>query len=168
MQPDMKPTVLKALEEWKEAWDLARSRAVNTLSIALPGLGPTKTPTYCCPTTLVIDKPNILGEGKVCIDEDGLATIELSALPNAVIAEAIDSLFGIGWFDGADGPLEEADPGTYYYDSEQPRAEYIVKLGEDDLGSVGVDCLPIGFAAELLDALSSARERQEEEAAATD
>ncbi|RSS86993.1 hypothetical protein EF903_17935 [Streptomyces sp. WAC05292] len=163
----MKPTVLKALEEWKEAWDATQERAVNALCLALPGLGASKTPAYCCPHTLVIDKPNILGEGKVCIDDDGLATIELTDVPNAVIAEAVDALFGIGWFDGADGPLDEAGPGTYYYDSEQPRAEYVVKLGENDVGSIGVDCLPIGWAGELLEALTAARERQEQEAAAT-
>ncbi|MER5482574.1 hypothetical protein ABT024_05070 [Streptomyces sp. NPDC002812] len=163
--PPMQPHVLKALEEWKDAYDVAQERAVNALSLALPGLAPTKTPAYCCPNTLVIDKPNVLGAGKVCIDGEGLATIELSSVPNAVIAEAIDELFGVGWFDGADGPLDEAGPGTYYYDSEQPRAEYVVKLGEDDTGSVGVECLPIGWAGELLDAMTRAQQRQEEGAA---
>ncbi|MFD4933352.1 hypothetical protein [Streptomyces virginiae] len=162
----IRPPVLKALESWKEAFDLTQERASNALRLALPGLNPSKTPTYCCPRTLVIDRPNVLGEGKVCIDDDGLATIELTAVPNAVIAEAIDGLFGIAWFDGADGPLEEAGPGTYYHDSEQPRAEYVVVLGEDDIGSVAVDCLPIGWAGELLDALAAAYERQEQEAAA--
>ncbi|MFD0352945.1 hypothetical protein ACFVHW_04235 [Streptomyces sp. NPDC127110] len=159
----MKPTVLKAFEEWKEAFDLTQERGVNVLCLALPGLGPSKTPGYCCPRTLVISRPNVLGEGKVCIDEDGLATIELSAVPNAVIAEALDTLFGVGWFDGADGPLDEAGPGTYYYDSEQPRAEYEVELGKAGVGKVGVDCLPVGWAAELLDALSTAHEQQEAE-----
>ncbi|MGW0562875.1 hypothetical protein ACWDZ4_20205 [Streptomyces sp. NPDC003016] len=160
----MQPTVMKALEQWKEAFDQTQECAVNALRLALPGLAPTKTPTYCCPVTLNLDEPNVLGEGKICVDDDTRATIELTDVPNEVIAEAVDAVFGIAWFDGADGPLEEAGPGTYNYDDESTNAEYEVVLGENDIGSVHVAYVPVPYAVELLDAMTTARHRQEQRA----
>ncbi|MGW7090032.1 hypothetical protein ACWGH2_41985 [Streptomyces sp. NPDC054871] len=159
----MKPAVEKALLEWKEAFDLTHERAVNVLGLALPGLAPSKTPAYCCPVTLDIAKPNDLGAGKVCVDDDHRATVELDDVPNSVIAEGVDELFGIAWFDGADGPLADAGPGVYAYDDESTSAEYEVVLGTRGVGRVYVAYVPVGYAVELLDALSTARERQEDE-----
>ncbi|MEV0780514.1 hypothetical protein [Streptomyces sp. NPDC050428] len=156
----MKLEVEKELVRWKEAFDKTQECAVNTLSIALPGLGPSKTPTYCCPVTLTIDRPNDLGQGRICVDNDIRATVELDAVPNPVIAEAVDSLFGIAWFDGADGPLETAGPGTYNYDDEMTGGEYEIKLGTDGAGRVYIAYVPVGFAVEFLDALSTAQEHQ--------
>ncbi|WP_433860212.1 hypothetical protein [Streptomyces kronopolitis] len=159
----MKPAVEKALLEWKDAFDQTHERAVNVLGLALPGLAPSKTPSYCCPVTLTIDSPNVLGDGKVCVDNDHRATIELDDVPNAVIAEGVDELFGIGWFDGADEPLEDAGPGSYAYDDDSTGAEYEVVLGTKGVGRVYVAYVPVGYAVELLDALATARERQEDE-----
>ncbi|AWI32624.1 hypothetical protein [Streptomyces tirandamycinicus] len=165
----MKPTVMNALEAWKEASDSLQESAVNALRLALPGLDHTKTPTYCCPVMLHIDRPNDLGAGRVCVDDDTRATVELDDVPNAVIAEAVDEVFGIAWFDHADGPLEDEGPGTYNYDDEQTGAEYEVVLGGNDAntGRVFVAYVPVPYAVELLDAMSTARERQQREAAAT-
>jgi hypothetical protein len=165
----MKPTVMKALEEWKDALDHLQASAVNALRLALPGLDHTKTPTYCCPVMLNISKPNDLGDGRVCIDDDTRATVELDDVPNAVIAEAVDAVFGIAWFDQADGPLEDEGPGTYNYDDEQTGAEYEVVLGDNDThtGRVYVSYVPVPYAAELLDAMNTARERQQQEEEAT-
>lgn len=166
----MKPTVMEALEQWKEASDRLRDSAVNALRLALPGLDHSKTPTYCCPVTLNITKPNELGNGRICIDDDTRATVELDDVPNDVIAEAVDAVFGTAWFDQADGPLEDAGPGTYNYDDEQTGAEYEVVLGDNDThtGRVYISCVPVPYAAELLDAMSTAREHQEQRAAAGD
>ncbi|MGW0757116.1 hypothetical protein ACWD1Y_11610 [Streptomyces sp. NPDC002814] len=160
----MKPTVMKALEEWKEALDEFQESAVNALRLALPGLDHTKTPTYCCPVMLNISKPNDLGDGRVCVDDDTRATVELNDVPNSVIAEAVDTVFGIAWFDQADGPMEDAGPGTYNYDDEQTGAEYEVVLGDNETntGRVYIGYAPVPFAAELLDAMSTARERQQQ------
>ncbi|MFB8025948.1 MULTISPECIES: hypothetical protein [unclassified Streptomyces] len=163
----MKPDLMSALEEWKDAFDHTQDCAVDALRLALPGLDHTKTPAYCCPVMLAIDKPNELGEGKICVDDDTRATIELDAVPNSVIAEAVDALFGIAWFDGADGPLEDAGPGTFNYDDECTRAEYEVVLGDNEskTGRVYVSYVPVPYAAELLDAMTTARERQQRELA---
>ncbi|MGC4950964.1 hypothetical protein ACLQ2N_32830 [Streptomyces sp. DT224] len=164
----MKPTVMNALDKWREASDQLRESAVNALGLALPGLAPTKTPTYCCPVTLTIDKPRELGNGRVCVDDDTRATVELDDVPNDVIAEAVDAMFGIGWFDQADGPLTDAAPGAYNYDDEQTGAEYEIVLGDNATrtGRVYVSYVPVPYAAELLDAITAARSRQEQEAAA--
>ncbi|MFC8538042.1 hypothetical protein ACFUJY_29580 [Streptomyces sp. NPDC057249] len=164
----MKPTVMNALDKWREASDQLRASAVNALGLALPGLAPTKTPTYCCPVTLTIDKPHVLGNGRVCVDDDTRATVELDDVPNDVIAEAVDAMFGIGWFDQVDGPLTDAAPGAYNYDDEQTGAEYEIVLGNNDTrtGRVYVSYVPVPYAAELLDAITTARSRQEQEAAA--
>ncbi|MEU0857490.1 hypothetical protein ABZ352_18905 [Streptomyces griseofuscus] len=156
----MKPTVMKALEEWKGAYDQLQERAVAALRLALPGLDYTATPTYCCAATLTIDKPGDLGTGKVCVDDDTRATVELDDVPNTVIAEAVDAVFGIDWFDGADGLLEDSGPGTYNYDDETTSAEYEVVLGKNDIGRVYIGYAPVPYAVELLDAMSTARERQ--------
>ncbi|MFD7764148.1 hypothetical protein [Streptomyces microflavus] len=160
----MKPLVEKALLEWKEAFDRTHESAVNVLTLALPGLAVAKTPSYCCPVTLHIDQPGI-GEGKVCVDDDHRATVELDNVPNAVIAEGVDELFGIAWFDGADGPLADAGPGSYAYDDESTAGEYEVVIGTHGIGRVYAAYVPVGYAVELLDALTSARERQEAELA---
>ncbi|WP_030372421.1 hypothetical protein [Streptomyces rimosus] len=161
----MKPTVMKALEEWKEASDHLQDRAVNALRLALPGLDYSKTPPYCCPATLDIAQADGLGDGRICIDDDRRATIELDHVPNAVIAEAVDEVFGIGWFDNADEALEDCGPGSYFYDDETSGSEYEVRLSENpDDGHVAVSYVPIPYAVELLDALTAAYDRQRQEA----
>ncbi|WP_404949062.1 hypothetical protein HFP70_35355 [Streptomyces sp. ARC14] len=160
----MKPPVMKALEEWKDASDALQERAVNVLRLALPGLDHSKTPPYCCPVTLTIDRPGDLGHGRICIDDDRRATVEITNLPNAVIAEGIDAVFGIGWFDSTDAALEDCEPGKYHYDDEMSGSEYTIGLGEDPAdGSLNIDYVPIPFAAEVLDAISTARDRQADE-----
>lgn len=154
----MKPPVQKALEEWKEALDLTRDRAVSALRLALPGLGPSEKPHYCCPVTLTIDKPNEFGEGRVCVDDDARVTVSLDELPNAVITGAVETLFGSSLFDGTNGSLEEAEPGTYAYDDETTSAEYEVTLGDVDTGRLYVAYVPVPDAVALLDAMTTARE----------
>ncbi|MEU6632886.1 hypothetical protein ACFWRZ_08930 [Streptomyces rubiginosohelvolus] len=163
----MKPTVEKALTEWKEAFDRTHERAADVLTLALPGLAPNDRSCYCCPLTLRIDQPNAAGAGKVCVDNDHRATVELDDVPNDVIAEGVDELFGIAWFDGADGPLADAGPGMYAYDDETTCAEYEIVLGKHGVGRVYAAYVPVGYAVELLDALTTARERQAAEKALT-
>lgn len=162
----MKPTVMKALEEWKEASDSLQKHAVNLLRLALPGLDYSKTPPYCCPVTLDIDMPGDLGHGRICIDDDRRATVEIGRIPNAIVAEAVDEVYGIGWFDNADDALENCEPGEYYYDDETTGSEYEIRLGKDpDDGRLQVAYVPVPYAAELLDAISTARDRQREKVA---
>ncbi len=162
----MQPTIMKALEEWKTAFDQTQERAVNALRLAMPGLGPSKPHSPCCPVTLPLNQSNGVGGGRVCVDEDFRATIELEDVPNPVIAEAVDAVFGAAWFDGADGLLEDAGPGVYNYDDESTNAEYEVVLGDNaaNTGKVYVAYVPVPYAVELLDAMTTAQHRQEQEA----
>jgi hypothetical protein len=156
----MRTEVAQALEEWQDTSDHLQDCAIDALSLALPGLDRTKTPTYCCPVTLSIDKPGDLGEGRVCIDTDTHATVEITDIPNSVICTAVDAVFGEAWFDEAEGPLEDEDPGTFHYDDEATGAEWIVEIGEGDTGKVHIECVPVPLAVELLDALATARAQE--------
>jgi hypothetical protein len=156
----MRPDVLQAIEEWQETSDHLQDRAINALRLALPGLDRTKTPTYCCPVTLSIGKPGDLGEGRVCVDEDTRATVEITDIPNSVIAAAVDEVFGEAWFDEAEGPLADEEPGTFHYDDEATGAEWIVEIGEGDTGKIHIECVPVPLAVELLDAIATARAQE--------
>ncbi|MEU9925095.1 hypothetical protein AB0H51_28070 [Streptomyces griseoluteus] len=157
----MTPSVKNLIEAWQDASDALRECAIEALCTALPGLGRSATPAYCCPVTLHIDKPGDLGEGRVCVDDDGRATIEITDIPVAVLGDAVDAVFGEGWFDEAEGPLTEEDPGEFHYDDEMTGAEWIVELGTDGLGKVHIECVPVPSAAELLDAIATARAEQQ-------
>ncbi|MBG7704844.1 hypothetical protein HCJ76_43985 [Streptomyces sp. MC1] len=157
----MTPSVKNAIQAWQGASDELQECAIEALCTALPGLGRSKTPPYCCPVTLHIGKPGDLGEGRVCIDTDTRATVEITDIPNDVVGQAVDAVFGEGWFDEAEGPLAEEDPGEFHYDDETTGAEWIVELGENGLGKVHIECVPVPFAAELLDSIAIARTEQQ-------
>ncbi|MER7761534.1 hypothetical protein [Streptomyces sp. NPDC097619] len=158
----MEPTVTKALGKWQEARDKARDHAVRALCLALPGLARSDRLGVCCPTTLTIDSPDTLARGRVCVDDDGRVSIAFDAVPNAVLTEGIDAVFGAAW---GDGPLVGAAPGTYCWDSEEPHTEFTVEVGAGAKpGSLDVGYLPVDWAGEILDALTAARDRQEREA----
>ncbi|MBV1940836.1 hypothetical protein KUF83_30340 [Streptomyces sp. BV286] len=164
MQPDnMTPAVKAALQEWKDAYDHQQQCAINALCTALPGLDRSPTPPYCCPVTLAIDKPRDLGDGRICIDDDTRATVELDSVPNELIIEAVQAVFDAAWFD-----MEDAEPGTYNYDDETTGGEYEVVLGKGDnpLGRVYVGYVHVPYAVEVLDALNTARQRQQQRQAA--
>jgi hypothetical protein len=152
----MNPKLTQAIEEWEDASEHLQETSVDLLCLALPGLGRSATPPYCCPVTLAIDKPGELGDGRVCIDVDTRATVEIGDIPNDVVGEAVDEVFGVGWFDEAELPLVDEGPGTYHYDDEATGAEWIVELGEDGRGKVHIECVPVPYAAELLDAIATA------------
>ncbi|MEU5181223.1 hypothetical protein AB0G49_14335 [Streptomyces longwoodensis] len=157
----MTQTLTETLDEWQETWDHLQDCAVTALCLALPGLGRAATPPYCCPVTLHIDKPGDLGAGRVCIDTDARATIEIGDIPNSVIAEAADAVFGIGWFD-VDSPLEDADPDTYTYSDETTGAEWELTIGDENTGTgkLLIECVTVPDGAALLAAITAARTRQ--------
>ncbi|MFF4188182.1 hypothetical protein ACFYZ9_33805 [Streptomyces sp. NPDC001691] len=155
----MQPAVIKALQDWQDAFDNTQEAAAHAMRIAFPPLTNAPRPTGCCDVMLRYEQTGA-GSGKVCIDQDGRGTIEFKGLPNEVIAEAVDDVFGIAWFDNADGPLEEAAPDTYYYDDESTSAEYEVRIGEEGTGTVSVAYIPVLDAAAVLDALTRAFDRQ--------
>lgn len=154
----MQPNVITALHDWELDWQKVQTSATRALQTAFVPLDKSPTPPYCCPVTLDYAHDR-LGSGRVCIDDHGRVTVEFDQLPNLVIAEAIDEVFGIAWFDGADKPLLACGPGTYNYDCESTGAEYEVVLGTDGVGKVYVACAVVPDAAAVLDALSAAASR---------
>ncbi|MER7937867.1 MULTISPECIES: hypothetical protein [unclassified Streptomyces] len=145
-----------AIEEWEEAAEQLQDWAIAALCRALPGLDRSPTPPYCCPVTLSIDKPGSLGAGRVCIDTDHRATVEIGGLDNTVIGQAADSVWGECWFEEAELPLSEADPGGYHYDDETTGAEWVLELGEGGTGKVLIECVTIPEAAAFLAAIAAA------------
>lgn len=162
----MNPNISEAIDRWMDASENLQNHTVDLLCLALPGLDHAATPPYCCPVTLHIDKPGGHGDGRVCIDTDTLVTVEIGQIPNAALAQAVDEVYGIGWFDEAEAALIEEGPGTYHYDDETTGAEWVVELGEDGQGKVLIDCVPAPYAAELLDAITSAVAEQKRQAEA--
>ncbi|MFF3417557.1 hypothetical protein ACFYW9_23065 [Streptomyces sp. NPDC002698] len=151
----MKPHVID--DEWQSLWGDLQDAAYTALCAALPGLGLSPTPPYCCPMTLAIDKPGDLGEGRVCVDTDARATVEIGDILLPVLCTAVDEVFGEAWFDEAEGPLIDQEPGRFPYADESTGAEWVLELGKET-GKVLIECVPVPEAAALLDAI--AREAQ--------
>lgn len=158
----MKPAVTEAIDVWERSWKDTSEAASHALKAAFPPLGNSKTPAYCCDVMLAYEKDG-LGSGRVCVDNEGRGTIEFDGIPNDVIAEAIDEVFGIGWFHNADDALEDCGPGTYFYDDETSGAEFEVTLRESGDGKVHLTYVPIPDAATILDALTRAAEEDQKE-----
>ncbi|AWN24785.1 hypothetical protein [Streptomyces sp. NEAU-S7GS2] len=156
----MQPAVITAIEEWELAWNRSQAAATRAMKAAFTPLTDAKHPKYCCDIMLDYEDDS-LGAGRLCIDDFGRATIEFDDVPNGLIAEAIDEVWGIGWFDGADGPLEACGPGTYNYDDETTSAEYEIVLGDQGVGKVFVSYVPVPDAAAVLDALTTAAARHD-------
>ncbi|MFE1270562.1 hypothetical protein [Streptomyces sp. NPDC058758] len=157
----MRPAVTDAIEEWERAWKDTEEAATAAMRAAFPPLDHNPTPAYCCDVMLAYDQPG-LGSGQVCIDNEGRSTIEFEGIPNDVIAQAIDEVFGIAWLDNADGPLDQCGPGTYYYDEETTGAEFEITLGEQDAGKLHMSYVRIPDAATILDALTRAADPTDE------
>ncbi|MFF4283008.1 hypothetical protein ACFY0Z_30025 [Streptomyces kronopolitis] len=155
----MQPAVITAIHDWELAWSRTEKAATHAVTTAFPPLRPSQTPTGCCDVMLDYTYEG-LGDGRLCIDNEGRATIEFEDLPNRVVAEAIDEIFGIGWFDGSDGrALTAAGPGIYNWDDETTGAEFEIVLGEDGLCRVFISYARVPDAATVLDALTVAANR---------
>ncbi|MGW2027887.1 hypothetical protein [Streptomyces decoyicus] len=155
----MQSAVITALHDWELSWNRTQEAASTAMKTAFTSLDLAKRPTGCCDVVLDYEDPS-LGSGRLCIDEYGRATIDFDDVPNGVIGEAIDAVWGIGWFDGAEGrPLGACGPGTYNWDDESTGAEYEVTLGPEGVGKVFISYVPVPDAAAVLDALTSAAAR---------
>ncbi|MDJ0346524.1 hypothetical protein QMK19_38450 [Streptomyces sp. H10-C2] len=75
----MHATTVKALREWKDAFDHTQEAAATAMRAAFPDLAPVPRPTGCCDVRLGFGKPGSgSGSGTVCIDLDGRSTIEFA------------------------------------------------------------------------------------------
>jgi hypothetical protein len=150
----MQPATLDAVHRWKAAHDNAQAAAVDALAAAFPPLqSPATKPTGCCDIRMLVEEPGA-ATGSVCIDTDGRVTIDLAGVPTTVAGEAVDEVWGVGWLDFTDGPLAEAELGSYSYDDESTNAEYQVEIKGDGTAVVYAAYALVPDAAELLDALT--------------
>lgn len=150
----MRSSASVALDQWERDSERLQQSAAKVLRTAFPLLAMPQKLICSCPTILGYDHPK-LGTGKLCVDDYGRATIEFEDVPNEVLAEAIDAVFGIAWFDGADRPLSECGPGAYGYDCESS-GEYEVVLGTEGMGKLYCAFIPVPDATAVLDALNTA------------
>lgn len=151
----MQSAVASAIDDFELAWRKCQEAAKHAVLTAFPPLDGAKTPTYCCDVMLDYRQEEI-GAGRLCIDNFCRATIEFEDLPREPVAEALDGLFGIVWFAGADGPLGEAGPGTYNYDDELTSAEYEVVFDDHGRARLYISFAPVPEAASILHALTTA------------
>ncbi|MFF7415620.1 hypothetical protein [Streptomyces lydicus] len=152
----MQPAVITTLESWEAAWKNSQETAANAMRAAFPPLSRASQPTKCCEVMLDY-QDGAPGSGSVCIDDFARATIEFEDLPARAVAEAIDAVFGVGWFDGTDDdqPLSTAGPGTYSWDDDATYAEYEVVLCGDGLAKVFISYVPVPDAVTVLAALTA-------------
>jgi hypothetical protein len=74
-----------------------------------PALSPADK-CQCFGPTLRWKKPGE-GEGKVCLDDHGRATIEFEKVPKAAVGTAMTECWGADWFDEGPGGFADAEPG---------------------------------------------------------
>jgi hypothetical protein len=155
-------SVDEAVGNWSAAREAAQEAAAQALRSAYSNLERIPPPTGCCPVQLRHHLPDEMGRGQitVCVDEDGRGTIDITGMPSSAIGTAIDTVYGTGWFDGADGPLSEAT-GQFGYDDDLTHAEYDLTLSRGGPGSAYVAYIPVPDAAQLLNALATELARQQ-------
>jgi hypothetical protein len=129
----MKPAIIEAVREWHRACGKSQEAAAHAMHTTFPALERCAKPTGCCDAMLAYQEAG-LSAGRLCIDGDARAAIEFEGLPNAVVAEAMDAVFGVAWFDQAQGPLAEEGAGTYNYNDDSTSPKYEENFGRDDVG----------------------------------
>ncbi|MEU5748177.1 hypothetical protein ABZ804_21895 [Streptomyces sp. NPDC047726] len=148
----MQPHVIQALQEWRGAWTVHERAAQDAFTEAFPALNLSDPRCRCYGPTLRWDKPGE-GEGKVCLDDHGRATLEFKGVPKAAVGSAMTETWGSGWFDeGADG-FAKAEPGTYFYDDESNYSEFEFEVHADGTVTFGISYVKIEDSVVMLDAL---------------
>ena len=130
----MRPPVVTALEIWEETHHTQQLAAAATLRAAFPVLALVEPPTGCCDIRLTWSEDGS-GAGSVCVDQDSRVTVEATGLPHRAVGEALDELFGIGWFDGAPEGIVHARTGTYSWSCDSTSAELEVEVGDGQDGT---------------------------------
>lgn len=154
----MQPHVTQALDSWYGAWKLHEQKAQDAFAAAFPALNPA-TRCQCFGPTLRWVTPGE-GEGKVCLDDHGRATIEFEKVPKAAVGAAMTECWGADWFDEGPGGFAEAEPGTYHYEDEQTYAEYEFDVGADGTVTFGISYVKVDDIVTMLDALERALANQ--------
>ncbi|MFI7415299.1 hypothetical protein ACIBU0_42365 [Streptomyces sp. NPDC049627] len=150
----MQPHVMKAMHDWQMSWGDQQLAAQEAFTAAFPALTPAQK-CQCFGPTLRWQKDGE-GEGKVCLDDHGRATIEFERVPKAAVGKAMKETWGADWFDEGPGGFAEAEPGTYHYEDEQTYAEYEFEVHEDGTVTFGIAYVKIDDIVTILDELEQA------------
>ncbi|MEU6334792.1 hypothetical protein ABZ839_10095 [Streptomyces cellulosae] len=150
----MQPHVMQAINDWRLTWDDQQFAAQEAFTAAFPVLEPAQR-CQCFGPTLRWEKPGE-GQGKVCLDDHGRATIEFERVPKAAVGAAMLEIWGPDWFDEGPGGFAEAEPGSYHYDDESTYAEYAFVVHDDGTVTFGISYVKIDDIVAMLDALERA------------
>ncbi|MEU1592836.1 hypothetical protein ABZ468_08220 [Streptomyces sp. NPDC005708] len=150
----MQPHIIRALHEWRMAWEEQQTAAQEAFAAAFPALTPAEK-CQCFGPTLRWEKPGE-GSGKVCLDDHGRATIEFQDVPKAAVGKAMTEVWGADWFDEGPGGFVAAEPGTYHYEDESTYAEYEVVVREDGTCELAIAYVKIDDIVTILEALERA------------
>ncbi|MGY1502968.1 hypothetical protein ACW4TU_41440 [Streptomyces sp. QTS52] len=150
----MQPHVMKAMHDWRISWDTQQSAAQEAFTTAFPALTPAQK-CQCFGPTLHWEKQGE-GQGKVCLDDHGRATIEFDHVPKEVLGQAMAEVWGADWFDEGPGGFAQAEPGQYSYEDESTYAEYYVDVLKGGLTSFAISYVKIEDIVTILDALERA------------
>lgn len=150
----MQPHVMRAINDWRITWDDQQFAAQEAFTAAFPALEPAQR-CQCLGPTLRWEKPGE-GQGKVCLDDHGRATIEFERVPKTAVGAAMLEIWGADWFDEGAGGFADAEPGSYHYDDESTYAEYAFDVHDDGTVTFGISYVKIDDIVAMLDALEQA------------
>jgi hypothetical protein len=145
---------MKAMHNWRMSWDEQQLTAQEAFTAAFPALTPADR-CQCYGPTLRWETPGE-GEGKVCLDDHGRATIEFERVPKAVVGKAMLEVWGADWFDEGPGGFADAEPGQYHYEDETSYAEYEFDVHDDGTVTCSIAYVKIDDIVTMLDALEQA------------
>jgi hypothetical protein len=145
---------MKAMHDWRMSWDDQQFAAQEAFTAAFPALTPADK-CQCFGPTLRWKTPGE-GEGKVCLDDHGRATIEFERVPKAAVGQAMKETWGADWFDEGPGGFAEAEPGRYNYEDEQTYAEYEFDVHDDGTVTFGIAYVKIDDIVVVLDEIEQA------------
>ncbi|MFF3256467.1 hypothetical protein ACFYWP_37050 [Actinacidiphila glaucinigra] len=146
----MSTVVDDAVEAWLAARRTQMDAAVHALLAAYPPLAHAVRNCYCCEITLPIGPSG----GKVCVDKDCRATIDLRGMGVQPAAATLDQLFGAGWFDGAPDGLVAAEPGTYEWYDDSNDCEIYIEIHADGTADLYMGNALLPDAAAVLEELN--------------
>ncbi|MER7497064.1 hypothetical protein ABT033_31265 [Streptomyces pharetrae] len=161
------PHVEKAVKDWQQQFAGLKTSAANLMQIAFPPLEIMQSPTGCCETRLHWQDQDSEASGYVCIDDFVQATLQFENVPHSVAGQALDEVFGLGWFNGAELGVRQAGEGVYYWTDETNAAEWEVSVLPGGLANLSIEYTNAPDIATLLDALHTAYEDPHEDDAAT-
>ncbi|MFG3132953.1 hypothetical protein ACGFZU_35295 [Streptomyces tendae] len=159
----MQPHVEAAIKDWQQEYEELLMSAADMMRVAFPSLKVMQSPTGCCDVRLQWEDEGGQATGYVCVDDFMQATLQFENVPHLVAGQALDEVFGPGWFEGTTAGVREAGEGVYYWSDENNGAEWEVTVLPGGLANLNIEYTNAADIATLLDALRVAYEDPDEE-----